>query len=159
SGDLRQTRSISAQLAALLQRFEDALNKGQYNALLNAGYTENEIRNVLFTNLLPTTQLLDRTESAYASGEYERLRQLGSLNVEIRSLIRAGFNVSQLRAVADRVNAAQRNGVDSQGLTIQQINDMLFKKRSMNSVPTLGVVRALLSGIHSKVREGEVARC
>ena len=36
---------------------------------------------------------------------------------------------------------------------------MLFKKRSMDSVQTLGVVRALLSGIDSKVREGEVARC
>ncbi len=40
-----------------------------------------------------------------------------------------------------------------------EINDLLFKKRYLNGVPTLGVVRALLSGIDSKVREGEVARC
>src|SRR5690348_16276138 len=95
-GDPRRTRSISTELTALLQRFRDALSNGQYNALLNAGYTESEVRNILFTNLLPTTQLLDRTESAHNSGEYGRLRQLGSLDVEIRSLIRAGFNVSQL---------------------------------------------------------------
>ncbi len=158
-GDPRQTRSINAQLGALLQRFRDVLNNGQYAALLNAGYTQSEIRNVLFTNLLPTTQFLVRTASAYASSEYERLHQLGSTDVEIRSLIRAGFTVSQLRALADRMNDAQRNGIDSQGLTIQQIDDLLFKRRSLNSVPTLGVVRALLSGIYSKVREGEVARC
>jgi hypothetical protein len=157
--DPRQTQSINRGLAALLQRFKDALNKGQYDALLNAGYTQSEIRSVLFTNLLLTTQLLARTAAAHASGEYERLHQLGSTDVEIRSLIRAGFTVSQLRALANRMNGARRNGIDSQGLTIQQIDDMLFKKRSMNSVQTLGVVPALLSGIHSKVREGEVARC
>jgi hypothetical protein len=158
-GDLRQTRSINRGLAALLQRFEDALNEGQYDALLNAGYAQSEIRNILFTNLLPITQLLVRTASAHASGEYERLYQLGSTGMEIRSLIRAGFTVSQLRALAERMNDAQRNGVDSQNLTIQQIEDMLFKKRPIHGVRTLGVVQALLSGIHSKVREGEVARC
>ena len=158
-GDPRRTRLINAQLAALLQRFRDALSKGQYAALLNASYTESEIRNILFTNLLPTTQLLARTADAKSSGEYERLHQLGSPDVEIRSLIRAGFTVSQLRALANRINGAQRNGVDSQGLTFQQLDDLLFKKRSMNGVRTLGVVRALLSGIKSKVREGEVARC
>jgi len=33
------------------------------------------------------------------------------------------------------------------------------EKRSLNRVQTLGIVPALLSGIDSKVREGEVARC
>jgi hypothetical protein len=158
-GDPRRTRSINAALAALLQRFVDALNNGQYDALFNAGYTQNEIRTILFTNLLPTARLLVRTAEAHASGEYYRLHQFGSTDVEIRSLIYAGFTVSQLRALASRVNAAQRNGVDSQGLTLQHIDDMLFKKRSMNSVRTLGVVPALLSGVHSKVCEGDVARC
>jgi len=101
-GDPRQPRSVNRVLAALLQRFKDAVNKGQYDALLNAGYTEGEVRNALFTNLLPTTQLLDRTASARDSGEYKRLRQLGSTDVEIRSLIRAGFTVSQLRVLARR---------------------------------------------------------
>ena len=123
---------INRALTAIMQRFKDALNNGQYNALLSANYTPTEIRYILFTNLLPTTQLLVRTESAHDSGEYHRLHQLGYTDVEIRSLIRAGFTVSQLRALANRVNDAQRNGVDAQGLTIQKINDMLFKKRSMN---------------------------
>jgi hypothetical protein len=157
--DPRRTRSINAALTAIVQRFEDALDTGQYHALLSANYTQSEIRTILFTNLLPTTQLLARTASIHSSGEYKRLHQIGSTDVEIRSLIRAGFTVSQLRALADRMDTAQRNGVDSQGLTLQQINDMLFKKRSLNGVQTLGVVRALLSGIYSKMREGEVARC
>ncbi len=157
--DPRRTRSIDAMLAAIIQRFKDALNDGQYNALLNAGYTQSEMRNILFINLLPTTRLLVRTASAHTSGEYARLYRLGHTDVEIRSLVRAGFTVSQLRALGHRVNDAQRNGVDSQGLTVQQIHDLLFKKRSMNDVQTLGVVRALLSGVYSRVREGEVARC
>lgn len=158
-GDPRRTRSMNVALTATLQRFEDALDTGQYDALLNAGYTHSEIRTSLFTNLLPTQQLLSRTTFAHTSSEYKRLHQLGYTDAQMRSMVRAGFTVSQLRAIADRVNDAQRNGIDSQGLTVQQIDDMLFKKRSMNSVPTLGVVRALLSGIDSKVREGEVARC
>jgi hypothetical protein len=158
-GDPRRARSMNVALAALLQRFRDVFNNGQYDALLNADYTQSEIRTILFTNLLPTMQLLTRTASAHTSGEYQRLHQIGYTDVEIRSLICAGFTVSQLRALADRVNDAQRNGVDSQGLTVQHIDDMLFKKRSLNGVSTLGVVRALLSGIKSKVREGEVARC
>jgi hypothetical protein len=81
------------------------------------------------------------------------------MNSDIRSLIRAGFTVSQLRALADRVDDAQRTGADAQGLTLQKINDMLFKKRSINDVSTVGIVQALLSGIASKVREGEVAQC
>ena len=158
-GDPRRTRSMNMALAALLLRFKDALNNGQYKALFNADYTQSEIRTILFTNLLPTMQLLTRTASAHASGEYQRLHQIGYTDVEIRSLICAGFTVSQLRALADRVNDAQRNGVDSQGLTVWHIDDILFKKRSLNSVQTLGIVRALLSGIESRVREGEVARC
>src|SRR5579859_7986234 len=67
--DPRQPRSINAQLAALLQRFRDALDNGHYDALLDVGYTQSEIRNSLFANLLPTTQLLERTESARASNE------------------------------------------------------------------------------------------
>jgi hypothetical protein len=150
---------INMALAAIRQRFKEALRNDQYEALLNVGYTANEIRDIFFTNLLPTAQLLARTADAYASGEYERLQRLGHTDTGVRSLIRAGFTVSQLRAIADRINDAQRGGVDLQGLTREQIDDMLFKKRSMNNVQTLGIVRALLSGIDAKVREGEVARC
>jgi hypothetical protein len=150
---------INRALVALLQRFKDALNNGQHDALLNASYAQGEIRDILFTNLMPTTRLLARTASVHASGEYERLYQLGYGDGEIRTLIRAGFMVSQLRTLADRVNDAQRNGVDSQWLTSQQIDDMLFKKRLMNGVQTLGVARALLSGVYFRVREGAVARC
>lgn len=159
SRDPRRTRFTNAALTALIQRFQDTLNNGQYKALLNVGYTPGEIGDILFTNLLPTAQLLTRTTDAYDSHECKRLCQLGYTDIEIRSLIRAGFTVSQLRAVANRVRDAQRNRRDSQGLTIEQIDDLLFKKRSMNNVQTLGVVRALLSGITSKVREGEIARC
>jgi hypothetical protein len=157
--DPRWLSWINRALAALAQRFQDALNNGQYDAMLHADYTTSEIREILFTNLLPTMQLLARTSEVYASGEYERCYQLGYTDVQVRSLIYAGFTVSQIRALANRMNDAQRNGRDSQGLTVQQIDDLLFKKRSINSVQTLGVVRALLSGIRSKVREGEVARC
>src|SRR5579859_260665 len=93
---------INRALAAILRRFKSALNNGQYDALLNAGYTQSEIRNMLFTNLMPTTQFLIRIEAAQTSGEYGRLQQLGYTDVEIRSLICAGFTVSQLRALADR---------------------------------------------------------
>jgi hypothetical protein len=95
---------INRALAALLQRFKDVLNNEQYETLLNAGYTQSEIRNILFTNLMPTTQFLIRTAAVHASGEYDRLHQLGYTDVEVRSLICAGFTVSQLRALADRVN-------------------------------------------------------
>src|SRR5579859_2659530 len=131
---------INRALAALRRRFQEAVNTGQYNALLTAGYTMNEIRDIHFANLLPTTQLIVRTNDVRNSGEHQRVHQLGYTDVEIRSLIRAGFTVSQLRALADRMNDAQKRGVDSQGLTFRQLDDMLFKKRSMNSVQTLGVV-------------------
>lgn len=155
----QRNRSINAALAALIQRCKDALNNGPYDALLNAGYTQNEIRNIFFTNLMPTTQLLVRTADAYVSGEYDRLHRLGYTDAEIRSLIYASFTVSQLRALADRLNDAERNGVDAQGLTVEQINDMLFKDRPIDGKDTLGIVKALLSGIDSNKREGEVARC
>jgi len=150
---------INRALTAILQRFTHVLNNEQYDPLLNAGYTQNEIRNMLFANLLPATQFLIRIGDAYASNEYDRLHRLGYTDVEIRSLIRAGFTVSQLRLLADRVNDAERNGTDAQGLTVEQINDLLFKDRPINEKDTLGIVRALLSGIESKAREGEVARC
>jgi hypothetical protein len=150
---------INRALVAILRRFKDALNNGQYDTLLNAGYIPSEIRNTLFTNLMPITQLLARTAEAHASREYERLRRLGYTDTEIRSFIRASFTVSQLRLLADRTYDAQRNGVDAQGLTAQWINDLLFKDISINGKQTLGIVKALLSGITSKVREGEVARC
>jgi hypothetical protein len=150
---------INRALTAILQRFKDVLNNKRYDALFSAGYTGSEIRNVLFTNLMPTTQLLIRTEAAHASGEYGRLHQLGYTDAEIRSLVRAGFTVSRLRVLADRVNDAERNGIDAQGLTVEQINDMLFKSRPINGRDTLGIVKALLSGIDSNTREGEVARC
>jgi len=100
----KRTRFITAALDALIQRFKDVLNSGQYDAFLKAGYLPDEIRSIGFTNLLPTTQLLVNTGLAYASGEYERLHRLGYADVQIRSLIRAGFTVVQLRALADRVN-------------------------------------------------------
>lgn len=150
---------INRALAAISRRFQNALHNGQNDALLYAGHISQEIRAIHFTNLLPTKQLLVRTESVYASKEYQRVYPLGYTDVEIRSLIRAGFTVSQIRTVADRMHDAKINGVDSQGLTFEQLDDLLFKKRSMNSVQTFGVVQALLSGIHSKMREGEVARC
>ena len=49
--------------------------------------------------------------------------------------------------------------MDAQGLTVEQMNDMLFKDRPINGKRTLGIVTALLSGIASNTREGEVARC
>src|SRR5579859_2524021 len=150
---------IMRALAAILRRFKDTLNNEQYVTLLNAGYIVSEIRDIHFTNILRVMQLLARTEAVHDSGEYKRLHRLGYTDIEIRSFIRAGFTVSQLRTLADRVNDAQRNGVDAQGLAVQQINDLLFKDISINGKQTLGIVKALLSGITSKMREGEVARC
>ena len=131
----------------------------RYDDLLDAGYTQSEIRSMLFTNLLPATQFLIRTVAVHASGEYNRLHQLGYPDVEVRSLVRSGFTVSQLRVLADRINDAERKGIEAQGLTFEQINDILFKDRSINEKDTLGIVKALLSGIDSYMREGEVARC
>lgn len=159
TGNPKRTRFINAALNALIQRFTDALDSGQCDALLEVGYIPEEIRESVFTNLLPMTQLLTKTKQAQASGECERLDQLGYTDIQIRSFIRAGFIITQLKALADRVNDAQINGRDAQGLTVEQINDMLFKDRSINGKRTLGIVTALLSGIASNTREGEVARC
>ena len=131
-GDPRRTRSINVALAAIIRRFNDRLNNEPYVTLLDIGYIQSEIRNILFTNLMPMTQLLFRTAAAHASGGYDRLYLLGYTDVEIRSFIRTGFTVSQLRALADRIKDAERNGVDAQGLTVEQINDMLFKERPIN---------------------------
>ncbi len=160
------TQFMDTQLAAITSRYKNAQETGQYLQLLVAGYTDAEIRSLLFTNLISPTDLLARTELIRRSGLYNRLSSKGDLtDTEIRSLLRAGFTESNLEVLLQRIVEAQKYGTDSQGLTNQQIHDLLFREQTIYNGERFqpgkgaGIVTALLSGDEAKVREGQVARC
>ncbi|GCE10534.1 hypothetical protein [Tengunoibacter tsumagoiensis] len=145
-------------LAALLKHIADGMTSEEYQKLKDENYTDEQIRAILAANDQTLPEVLDATLKAKASGLYQQLQDQGLSESEINSMLGTmtkdeeghSGQLNRLEAVLERLEAADKNGTDQNGMTKQQIHDLLFDKDH-------GIISALFSGEDSVKHEGKVA--
>ncbi len=151
-------RSINGALLALINRTMSEQTSSAYRGLLSKGFTETELLTIIASNGLSLAEVLTATEKAQSTGLYQNLKNAGLTEEEIHYMLgtmtkddmgNAGL-LNRIQAYLTRLQQAQTNGHDQQGLTEQQLHNLLFH-------PDQGIILALLSGNDAKIAEGKVA--
>lgn len=154
----RYRRAVNFALQALVNRSISEFASGAYRDLRSKGFTDTEIRTIITSNGLSLAEVLTATEKAQSTGLYQNLKNAGLTEEEIHYMLgtmtkddmgNAGL-LNRMQAYLTRLQQAQANGHDQQGLTEQQLHDLLFH-------PDQGIISTLLSGDDAKIAEGKVA--